>query len=113
MFNHSTDLNYSAADGHLELGEGSTIQAWKRYTDGNNGRERRRMVYAPSKKVFYIYGGQVGQNTVSSRLYEYDPNADSWQQIGTSGAPQARCSNVMVWDSINDLLWIYGGRTAD
>jgi N-acetylneuraminic acid mutarotase len=110
-FNYSSDLNISSVDGHIELAEGSTIQAWKDYRDAPMSRARHRMVWNPQKQVFYVFGGERGNNQYSDQLHEYNPTTNTWRQINPSGStPSSRCSPLMVYDTTHDYLWIYGGR---
>jgi hypothetical protein len=110
-FSSSDNLNYSTVDGHLELAPGGPeFDAWKQLNDGPTPRQYHEMVYAPSRDVFYSFAGQTAWNVLTNDLLEYNPANDTWRQIGTSGAPTARLDPVVVWDSVNDLLWVFGGR---
>ncbi|UCH90150.1 MAG: hypothetical protein JSV49_05805 [Thermoplasmata archaeon] len=114
-FSTSNNLNYLTAGGKLELDAGNEIQAWKRYGDGPSDRYRHQISWAPSKQLIYLFGGLTGsgQNpTPLDNLYEYNPELDKWTEINDMFPPSARGGHVQVWDDINDLLWVYGGRGA-
>jgi len=112
-FNSSKNMNYSTGDGHLELNKGgSEVETWNFYGDGPETRTRHQMVWASSRGVFYIFGGGATWSDYSTDLYEFNPVSGAWKKIGTTGAPPARVYHVMVWDSVNELLWVYGGRDS-
>jgi N-acetylneuraminic acid mutarotase len=108
-YNSSKKLNYTENE-ELKLDEGSEIPFWSELEFSPAGRARNRVVWNPTKEVFYLYGGESGSSSYSDELYEYNPVTNSWRRIGQNGAPLPRCSPVMVYDTVNDLLWIHGGN---
>jgi hypothetical protein len=105
-FNYSGNIN---ATSELQLSEGGGVHAWKKFGDSNIYRDRHRVVWNPTKSVFYVFGGEQ-QGGYSNDLYEYNPTTNQWSQKGTSGGPNGRASPLVVYDTGNDLLWVYGGR---
>ena len=113
-FNISSGINSSTPDEQLELGPGDFVEAWKRVKDGPEGRYRHTMTWAESRGVFYMFGGHgPGWTTTYNDLWEYNPATDTWTEKGQSGGPSTRQGQTMVWDSVHDLLWIFGGNDGD
>lgn len=112
-FNYTVDINYSTPGDHLELGDAGKVEDWTQKDDMSQwGRRNQRIIYSTRTKMFYCYGGQVG-NFVSDRTYRYNPNNDDWTRVGFTGEPDARASAFVVWDNKNNLMWVYGGRNAN
>ncbi|UCH89217.1 MAG: hypothetical protein JSV49_00790 [Thermoplasmata archaeon] len=111
-YNSSSNLVYSPSDGHLELETGGEIEVWENLGDGPTELYRHSMVWCPSEKVFLIFGGYISGVGTSNNLYEYNPETDAWKQISHSNPPPARTSAIMVWDSVNNQLWVHGGRDS-
>jgi hypothetical protein len=109
-YDSSENINDTSAGGPLRLGEGEDVDVWEQAFDGFGGRYRHRMVWNPTRKVFYSFGGVAGSSNVVNELYEYNPVNGLWTQKGQSGGPSARCAAQVVYDKINNLLWVYGGR---
>lgn len=108
-YNNSVKLN-DTENSILKLGFGDDVPRWKPLADSPVDRARHRFVWNPTREVFYLFGGESGSFTYSNELYEYDPSKNSWRQIGQTNPPPSRCAQVMVYDTINDLLWVHGGR---
>ncbi|UCH90151.1 MAG: hypothetical protein JSV49_05810 [Thermoplasmata archaeon] len=117
-FKSSENLKYDTPTGALILDDGENLEVWTRMyaNDAPYPRMRYPMVWSPGTQRIYINGGMYragGNWGVSDRTYEYDPVTNDWDRIGTSGEPNGRCNHVAVWDSYNNYLWIYGGRTVN
>jgi N-acetylneuraminic acid mutarotase len=107
-YNSSENINDATSPGTLILGEGDGVEAWKQLPDGFGRRYRHRMVWNPTRSVFYTFGGVAGSNNVVNEFYEYNPANGVWTR--KSNGPSARCSSMVVYDTVSDLLWVYGGR---
>jgi hypothetical protein len=112
-FNNASTLNYSGIPGQLRLGPGQTLDAWEQYPDGYGRRYRHRFVWNPTREVFYSFGGAAGGGDVVNELYEYNPSNGQWTRKGQTNPPEARQSAYVVYDNVNNLLWVYGGRRDD
>jgi N-acetylneuraminic acid mutarotase len=109
-YNTSENINDTSPNGPLRLSVGEDVDAWEQLSDGYANRYRHRMVWNPTRNIFYSFGGVVSGNNMVNDLYQYNPANGVWTQIGQSGGPSARCSALVVYDTTSNLLWVYGGR---
>jgi hypothetical protein len=107
-YDSSNNIDDSNLNGPLKLDEGEDIDIWEHPSDGYGRRYRHRMVWNPTREVFYTFGGVAGSGNVVNELYEYNPANGVWTPLATG--PSARCAPLVVYDAINNLLWVYGGR---
>jgi N-acetylneuraminic acid mutarotase len=108
-FSSSSGLNTISPQGMLELAKGGVIKAWKQFEDGPNAIYQHKMTWSPQKEVFYIFGGYNSDFTKSNKLFEYDPSANTWKEVGKTNPPPERVYSLILWDDVNEAVWIYGG----
>jgi hypothetical protein len=60
-----------------------------------------------------VFGGCYGVDscTATNALWSYDPASTAWTLISSSG-PSPRTDATTVWDSTDNQLLVFGGRTA-
>jgi hypothetical protein len=74
-------------------------------------RELATAVWTGSRMI--VWGGLKANGMSPPSTFNnggiYDPQANSWKQISTSGAPTARLAHTAVWTGSEMIVW--GGRT--
>jgi len=75
------------------------------------GNSATSMVFDPVNNFIYIYGGYNGA-TQSDTLIKYDITTGTKTVISTALTGTARHLHTMVFDSTNNLLYIYGGHNG-
>ena len=92
-----------------QCGGGQCSPAWAPVTSSSQpeGRESACAVWTGSK--LFVWGGRIPATTTllaSGALY--DPGADSWVAVSTTGAPSARARPVCVWTGDRVVVWSGG-----
>jgi N-acetylneuraminic acid mutarotase len=108
----SSNLNITSPEGYLEIKKSGFIETWEYLGDGSGGRSAHKMVWSPQNKVFYIFGGYDDSFARTNTLIEYDPAKNTWKEIGKTNPPDARTHTLMVWDDVNEAVWVYGGSAG-
>ncbi len=79
-------------------------------TDAPAGRYIHTAVWAPSEGLMLIWGGNGSTNPFLDDGARYDPVADSWVAMSTSGAPTGRRNHTAVWTGALMIIW--GGNDS-
>lgn len=75
-----------------------------------SGRRQHAMVYDNSRHVLWLHGGYIdSSNTHFSDLWQLDLASVTWHELGFGAKPMARSAHMIVHDSYNNVLWLYGG----
>ncbi|MEM3567438.1 MAG: fibronectin type III domain-containing protein [Thermoplasmata archaeon] len=77
-----------------------------------SARYEAEMVYIDTEDVFVLFGGRTGTSTLNGETWEYNPKTNTWRNLNPSSAPQARDAFAMAYDSINQKIVLFGGRTS-
>jgi len=93
------------------------LPSWKQLSPAGtppSGRESSTAVYDPASNSLIVYGGDSG-NTLFGDLWILS-NANgqggtpTWTQMfPLSGGPVARSGHTAIYDSVNNIMTIYGG----
>jgi hypothetical protein len=79
-----------------------------------SARTRHTAVWTGSKMI--VWGGWDRQSTYYNDGGIYDPLANggtgAWAPVSTTGAPSARVDHVAVWDPLDGVMIVWGGRNA-
>ncbi len=75
-------------------------------------RVNHTMVYHPGAQKVLLFGGSDFQQAFND-LWEYDPIANTWQQVTTNNSPEGRHMHGMIYDSARDIFITFGGRRND
>lgn len=70
------------------------------------------MVYDPLNQKCILFGGQIGDYGVN-RTWIYDGLTNTWTRFYPVVAPYSRINTGLAFDSINNLVILFGGATAE
>ena len=70
------------------------------------------MVYDPVNKKCILFGGQIGDVGVN-RTWIYDGLTNTWTRLYPNVAPYSRINTGLAFDSINNLVILFGGASVD
>ena len=80
---------------------------------------RTRMVYDELRGIAVFFGGDVipseghqGSPEPYDKSWAFDPSAQNWKEITTSGSPAPRALNGAAYDSDNGSILIFGGTDS-
>jgi hypothetical protein len=74
-------------------------------------RQAPAMAYDSQSDRVALFGGRTASG-LSSELWTFDLNTNTWRQTFPSGGPTARERSAMAYDAESDRLILFGGRTA-
>jgi N-acetylneuraminic acid mutarotase len=88
----------------------TTSNTWTELaTNGNPDRLKwPSMTYDTVNQKAILFGGQIGDNPVSS-TWIYDGSANSWQRRYPDSPPGPRINTGLAFDSSNNLTILFGG----
>lgn len=86
-------------------------------------RSGHAMAWDDHDDLLFVFGGIDNNNSLLGDLWSYSPASGNWTQLspnpsgpptpGVCGsAPSARMNAVLVWDSVNQQLLLYGGMDS-
>lgn len=107
--------------GHPGTGVGSDLDdlwsyspatnSWSQKATGPSQRNSSCAVWDSQNGRMLIFGG--GFFVDLNDLWAYDPASDTWTQLNpTGGPPPGRDGHACVWDSQNNQLLVFAGRTG-
>ncbi|MDE2396832.1 MAG: hypothetical protein KGM91_15465, partial [Burkholderiales bacterium] len=76
-------------------------------------------VYDQAHDVFILFGGKCAfdstcpDQSVVGQTWAYSLATNTWTNMNPPSAPSARAEQVMAYDSVNKVVVMYGGQTAD
>jgi hypothetical protein len=87
-----------------------TAYTWNLVDDGNapSSRYYHKMTYDNKRELIYLYGGYDDTNYLGD-LWKYDLILNKWSEITDINPPHARAPDGLIYDSTNDVLYMYGG----
>ena len=53
----------------------------------------------------YVFGGQTSSNTISSKVFKYDPNSDTWSYVTDMKTPRRGLGSAVIGNEI----YVFGG----
>lgn len=78
-------------------------------TTGTSGQLKwPGMVYDSTNERCILFGGQVGDNPVDETMI-YDAASETWTNAGPSTSPSGRITPAMTFDSVNEVVVLFGG----
>lgn len=77
---------------------------------GPSARTGASMAYDPSDGLFYLFGGNDAGGKKQD-LWQYNPNADTWNTLNPADKPGKRDGAVMFYDVKNTRLGLWGGQS--
>ena len=99
----------------------SEVATWQKVGGSSNpdGRFLQAVAWDEKRGVVVMFGGEMiamdsDTPVCSQELWEWSPATGQWTpRTGTGTAPSARAGAAMVYDSTENLLVLFGGRTSD
>jgi hypothetical protein len=90
--------------------------AWTKVTPSGaipSARQEHTMAYNSISGTLLLFGGAVASGYVND-FWSYSPSTNSWTQLatGSASAPGVRAEHTMCFDSVNNMVHIWGGRNA-
>lgn len=70
------------------------------------------MVFDSSNQRIILFGGGGAGTNLWDDTWSYDYNSNNWIHLNPHTSPSARHSLVMVYDSSNDVIILFGGWTG-
>lgn len=67
------------------------------------------VVWHPTKRMFYLYGGTDGNTTTLSRIYSFDPATNTLTLLSET-LPQSVVNPGAVYNPVDDKVYLFGGR---
>ncbi|GAB4545779.1 MAG: hypothetical protein OHK0023_04580 [Anaerolineae bacterium] len=61
----------------------------------------------------YLFGGRGERGVFYGDLWAYDAAGGQWQELAVSAGPAARSSHDAAWDSVQGVMYVFGGKTGD
>ena len=118
--NPTTDANNcSGCDQHCGKGRTCSTSActpnWVKTADPPVGFvARERMAYTAMGSKVFVWGGLDGAGKYLADGAVYDPDADTWATVGTTGTPPAaRVGATAVWTGAVVVVWGGGNGNSD
>jgi hypothetical protein len=72
-----------------------------------------QFLYIPSLQKFLLFGGMSANNSTRlNDLWLLDPVTRSWTPVTAQNPPSGRTFSQMAYDSINNVVYLYGGHGA-
>lgn len=81
-------------------------------TGAPSSRYDHTAIWDDNANKMIVWGGRTSASSFLGDGAIYDPSADSWSSVQTTGAPSARAGHTAVWNSTADTMIIWGGQTA-
>ncbi|MFX0173359.1 MAG: Kelch repeat-containing protein [Candidatus Hodarchaeota archaeon] len=87
---------------------------WSEITTANHPVARRSagMYFDPVKKKAVLFGGYLNNDSHVGDMWIFDPVDNTWTEIFPSSKPVARYGHSIVYDSVNQLALLFGGRVT-
>lgn len=74
----------------------------------------QQMVYDESNNDILLFGGSpIWYSTALNDTWAYNYEANTWTNLNPSIAPSAREDSQMVYDSVDNVIALYGGGSGD
>jgi N-acetylneuraminic acid mutarotase len=73
-----------------------------------NARHSISLVYDSQNSIILLFGGHDGSSWLDE-TWVFDCQTDEWSQVFPESSPPARGSAGMVYDSVNDVVILFGG----
>lgn len=70
------------------------------------------MVYDSSNQRIILFGGGGAGTNMWDDTWSYDYSSNTWSHFNPTTSPTARHSHVMVYDSSNNVIILFGGWTG-
>jgi hypothetical protein len=71
-----------------------------------------QLLYISSLRKFLLFGGGASNYAPLNDLWLFDPTTSVWTSVTAQDPPSGRYFSQMAYDSINDLVYLYGGHGA-
>lgn len=78
----------------------------------SRNRTQGQFLYVASLKKFLLFGGAGESGQLLNDLWLFDPATWRWIPVKAQHPPSGRYFSQMAYDSINDLVYVYGGYGA-
>jgi len=78
----------------------------------NRARTLGQFLYIPSLQKFLLFGGITADYRPLNDLWVLDPTTWVWTAMAAQNPPAGRYYSQMAYDSINDVVYLYGGHGA-
>lgn len=75
-------------------------------------RTQGQLLYISSLRKFLLFGGVSSDYKILNDLWLFDPVTMAWTSVTAQDPPSGRYFSQMAYDSINDLVYLYGGHGA-
>ncbi len=70
------------------------------------------LVYDPSIHQVIMFGGEYGTSGALNDTWAYDPAVNTWTKLSPSGTLPAARTCMMVYDSANNQVILFGGNNS-
>lgn len=71
------------------------------------------LVYDEARRVFVLFGGRLQGGVPTNDTWTFDPSTTNWTNKSPTHSPSVRDLHAMVYDPINRIVILHGGRGSD
>jgi N-acetylneuraminic acid mutarotase len=75
-------------------------------------RRSAGMYFDPVNEKAVLFGGYLNNDSHAGDMWIFDPVDNTWTEIFPSSKPVARYGHSLVYDSVNQLGFLFGGRVT-